>query len=214
MSNDLTLRISQSTTSDWRFICSQVTDWWLENQESIGGKGVVVEIDKTLLVHKTTTGVFGGVERGTGRSFTVPILLPKSGWQERGTLLPLIIRFIRPGSVVITDQWGAYKNLSDHGYTHLVANGSKDSEQPVDLDIKVHLQNIECLWEDLRWWVKQPGIRSQFFYQGLAKFLFVRTYEENDLLGHFFETAAHLYPHQGGKHHKQPPSRVVSEAAD
>lgn len=212
------LRISHCTSYDWRFICSQVTDCWFENQESIGGEGVVVEIDKTLLVHEASTvtkaWLFGGVERGTRRSFTVPILLPKGGWQERGTLLPLIIRFIRPGSIIITDNWAAYNNLNDHGYTHFVTNPSKDTVQSVDIDVKVHLQNIECLWTDLREWVKRPGTKSQFFYQGLAKFLFIRTYEEDNILGHFFETAAQLYPHQGGNRHKQPPSRGGSEAAD
>lgn len=211
------LRISHCTSYDWQFFCSQVTDTWFENQESIGGKGVVVEIDKTLLVHEAPSGqtkvwLFGGVERDSKKSFTVPILVPKDGWQERGTLLPLIIRFIRQGSVVMSDRWGAYNDLNDHGYVHYVTNPDQEAENL--LDTKIHLRNIECLWSDLREWTKQKGIKSHQFFPALARFLFIRAFEDADILTQFFEHAAQLYPHQGGNRHKLPPSRAGSEAAN
>ena len=39
------LEISRTTSVDWRSFCSEVTDHWLTEQNSIGGDGIVVEID-------------------------------------------------------------------------------------------------------------------------------------------------------------------------
>jgi transposase-like protein len=50
--------------------------------------------------------VFGGVERGTGKSFYVPVEN-----RSRDTLLPLIRRYILPGTTIISDCWRAYDAL-------------------------------------------------------------------------------------------------------
>lgn len=46
------LKISSRTSVDWRSFCSEVTDFWFTEQESIGGPGIVVEIDETLIVRR------------------------------------------------------------------------------------------------------------------------------------------------------------------
>ncbi|XP_037779366.1 uncharacterized protein LOC119575901 [Penaeus monodon] len=43
--------ISKTSSVGWSF-CSEVTQNWLQNQNSIGGAGVIVEIDETLLVRR------------------------------------------------------------------------------------------------------------------------------------------------------------------
>ncbi|XP_076045960.1 uncharacterized protein LOC143028154 [Oratosquilla oratoria] len=40
------LKWAPSTSINWRSFCSEVTDWWFDNQDSVGGEGVKVEIDK------------------------------------------------------------------------------------------------------------------------------------------------------------------------
>ena len=45
------LNISLRTSVDWRSFCLGMTDTWFNNQDSIGGKGVEVEIDETAIVH-------------------------------------------------------------------------------------------------------------------------------------------------------------------
>ena len=66
------LSMSSRTSTDWRSFCSEVTMSWMETQQSIGGPGVIVEIDETLLVRrKYESGrlvrkeawCFGGIER-------------------------------------------------------------------------------------------------------------------------------------------------------
>lgn len=44
--------MSKTTSVDWRSFCSEVTQYWLQNQNSIGGADVIVEINETLLVRQ------------------------------------------------------------------------------------------------------------------------------------------------------------------
>lgn len=50
----------------------------LDNQETIGGPGVKVEIDDTLFVRTKDKGgkvwIFGGIERNSKKCFIVPIV--------------------------------------------------------------------------------------------------------------------------------------------
>lgn len=95
------LKISEKTYHEWHCYCSQVTNLWFENQDRIGGPGLVVEIDKAVIECRQEKGgestqiwLFGGVERGTDRRFTVPLMVPLWGWTDRITVLPLVIRLV------------------------------------------------------------------------------------------------------------------------
>ena len=63
--------------------------------------------------------VFGGVERGSGRTFLVPV-------RDRtaDTLMAVIRAWIEPGTTVISDCWGAYRDLESQGYTNRTVNHS------------------------------------------------------------------------------------------
>ena len=216
------LQISSRTSVDWRSFCSEVTDFWFTEQESIGGPGVVVEIDETLIVRRkyergrvlSQVWLFGVIERRTKKRFVLPLVGPlgEAGRRDKGTLLPLIEKYIRRGSVIISDQWGAYNSITDLGYTHYTINHSENVVDPVHGDI--HTQHIERLWRDVKEWVKRPGIRSQFLYQYLARYLFVKAYNENALLHHFFVQAARLYPPQGANHREPEPVPRIDDTSD
>ena len=138
------------------------------------------------------SGCLGGVERISKKRFVIPLVGPVGEKRDKGTLLPLIKKFIRAGSIIVSDRWGAYHTLKDHGYTHYMINHSEHFVDPADCEI--HTQNIERLWRDVKEWVKRPGIRSRFLYQYLARYLFVKDQDEESLLHHFFLQAARLYP--------------------
>ena len=53
--------------------------------------------------------VLGAVDRNTGQCFLLPCPNNK---RDAATLLPLISRWILPGSVVYTDEWSAYNGLT------------------------------------------------------------------------------------------------------
>jgi len=77
----------------------------------LGGHGVIVEIDETVISkRKYNRGLvsnqqwfFGGVERGSGRCFLVPV-----DQRDASTLLPIIQKFIMPGTTIMSDCWAAY----------------------------------------------------------------------------------------------------------
>lgn len=102
-------KIDKRTAVDWNNFCREVVVFSsFQTQLQIGGHGIIVEIDESKIgKRKYHRGhpvegqwVFGGVERETNKCFIVPV-------QDRSkeTLLPLIKKYVRPGSVIISDFW-------------------------------------------------------------------------------------------------------------
>ena len=97
------------------------------DSEQIGGPGIEVEIDESKFgkrkYHrgKNVDGVwvFGGIERNSKRCF-FEIVEDRSA----STLIPIIKRYIKPGSIILSDCWKAYSSLKDEGYGHLTVNHS------------------------------------------------------------------------------------------
>lgn len=64
--------------------------------------------------------------------------------RSRRHLLPLILRHVRPGSTILSDEWRAYRGvLSNHGYRHFPVNHSRYFVDPVTGS---HTQNLERAW--------------------------------------------------------------------
>jgi hypothetical protein len=63
--------------------------------------------------------VFGGIERGTGRTF-----LFAAHDRSAETLIGLIKQWILPGTTIISDCWAAYISPREEGYTHFTVNHS------------------------------------------------------------------------------------------
>jgi transposase-like protein len=74
------------------------------------------------------------------------ILIPVKKRDGR-TLLPLIQKYILPGSIIRTDKWRGYNGLSSVGFAHLSVNHSKNHKNPVT---GVHINSIEGNWSDLK----------------------------------------------------------------
>ncbi|KHJ85310.1 hypothetical protein OESDEN_14967 [Oesophagostomum dentatum] len=79
------------------------------NRPILGGVGHVVEIDETFVTRRRYNRgrwirrhkrLFGGYERGSDESFQV--LVRK---RDAATLLKLIVRYIRPGTAIVSDCW-------------------------------------------------------------------------------------------------------------
>ena len=120
----------------------------LNSGMKIGGVGKTVEIDESKFGAKrkyqrgqVSEGpwVFGAIERGSQK-----VLLFRVPDRTRETLVHcLITTFIRPGTVIYSDQFTPYIPLNQLGYIHLSVNHSKNF---VDPDSGAHTNIREGLW--------------------------------------------------------------------
>lgn len=138
-----------TVTSIRRKLTNQLAEFLMLEPMVLGGPGVVVEIDESKFgkrkYHRGSRRdgqwVLGMVERGTGRCFLIPCPGNK---RDRATLIPLIMAFVRPGSVIMTDGWSAYTPLRNYGYYHFTCNHSiAQYRNPVT---GCHINTQEGLW--------------------------------------------------------------------
>ena len=126
---------SSKTICDfWKYFRQLVTSNIDEEDVIIGGPGIVVEIDESKFgKRKYHRGhrvegvwIFGGVERTPERK----IFAVKVEDRSMNTLVPIIQRHVRPGSIIHSDLWRAYHNLEQLGYEHLTVNHSVNFKDP------------------------------------------------------------------------------------
>lgn len=158
------LELSAKTVSKWMSFCRQTVDRFISNPVhalAIGGQFAIVEIDETMLCRRkynrgrmaSQIWLFGGIERstvGTGRAFAEIV-----ADRTQSTLIEIIQRRILSGTMIMSDGWGAYRNLSRYGYRHGVVNHSKNFVNPADSTI--HTQGIENFWGHLKRWLRRKG---------------------------------------------------------
>ncbi|RUS71559.1 hypothetical protein EGW08_020677 [Elysia chlorotica] len=114
-------------------------------QAPIGGPGVVVEIDETLITRRkynrgslpTQIWLFGGTEPVSKRTFLVPLTCDVAENRTKETLLPLITEYILPGTIIYSDAFSSYHDIKNLGYKHCVVNHSKNFVDPGDNNAKL-----------------------------------------------------------------------------
>ena len=89
--------------------------------------------------------------------------------RDRNTLIPIIQREVQLGSVIHSDEWPAYRNLDQLGYTHSTVN---HQENYVDPATGAHTQGIERSWLDAKIKIlkKMRGVPIQHFQSHLDHF--------------------------------------------
>ena len=181
------------TGVDWDSFCREVCEIAMfENSAKIGGEGKVVQIDESKFGkrkyhrghHVEGQWVFGGIEEDSRRSFLIAVEK-----RDEETLLPLIKKWIEPGTVIVSDCWKAYYNLEKHGYTHSTVNHSQEF---VNNQGK-HTNKIEGHWRQAK--VKLPpfGVRKHHFSSYLAEFMWRYTNKNKDLFAVFLEDVKKVY---------------------
>ncbi len=76
---------------------------------------------------------------------------------QQKTIKPLFERFLRPGSLVNTDEFMIYNRLEDWGFGHESVNhGAGEYAKDVDGDgvNEVHVNTLEGFWSLLRSWLR------------------------------------------------------------
>ena len=94
--------------------------------------------------------LFGGIERASKKRLVIALKTEDDDPLQRSAavLLPLIEKFIRKGSIIVSDCWRACSSLSEYVYVHHAIFHSENLVEPEDRE--VHNQNIERLWRDIR----------------------------------------------------------------
>ena len=130
----------------------QYSNWW---------QWIEVEIDKSKFgKRKYYHGhqvegqwVFGGREKyDKTKIFMIPVHKRK-----QKTLLPLIQKWIKPGSIIHSDCWKAYCNLNKMGYTHVTVNHSKEFKNQSNAACT---NCIESEWQHAKVYMPKYGVHK------------------------------------------------------
>ncbi|CAL4120768.1 unnamed protein product, partial [Meganyctiphanes norvegica] len=199
------LDITHTSSVAWRSSCSEVTQFWFNNQKPIGGENIVVEIDEILVAKKMEGGnckmkirLFGGIEHESKKCFVVPFVEENDTSVQlqrhnSSTLIQLIKKYIVQNSILYSDKWKAY-SLNKEGYIHKTVNCTNNIVHPKDLS--VHIQCIKRLLRDTKEWVRGPGFRKQYLKEYISRYLFIRQCRKGEELHNFLIETAKLYKAQ------------------
>ena len=176
------LKMSRKTVIEWtiffREACFTVM---MDSSESIGGNGVEVEIDESKFgKRKYYRGhrvegqwVFGRREKyDKTKVFMVPV-----SNRKKDTLLPLITKWIKPGSIIHSDCWKAYSQLNTMGYTHVTVNHSKEF---LNQENAACTNSIGSDWRHAKVMLPRYGVHRGLHAAYLAEFMWQRKYMNED----------------------------------
>jgi transposase-like protein len=140
--------VSKPTVTAFSGYFRQLVADSLDEQEClIGGPGIIVEVDESKFgKRKYNRGhrvegvwVVGGIERTEDRK----VFVIKVDSRDAQTLLGVLQRFVRPGSIIYSDMWRGYARITEelemehHCVNHSVEFVTADG---------VHTNTIEATW--------------------------------------------------------------------
>lgn len=145
----------------------------------IGGENVIVEVDEAKFGkrkfnrghHVEGCWILGGVERTPERK----AFLVEVSNRRAETLLNVISTYVNPGSIVYTDCFRSYSNLSDL-FEHYSVNHSINFVDPIT---GVHTNTIEGTWNGVKLRIRPRSRVSGSIDLYLAEFLWRRRKEGN-----------------------------------
>ena len=112
--------------------------------------------------------VFGAIERESGKCFFAVV-----DDRSQDTLIPIIQRYIAPGTTIISDCWRSYNSLKDLGYTHLTVNHSKNFKDP---DTGAHTNKIESTWHSLKASLPKTGTQKSLYDSYFSEYVVRKKY--------------------------------------
>ena len=154
------LGLAESTGVDWDSFCREVCEiTLLENSARFGGEGKIVQLDESKFgkgkshrgYHVEGQWVFGGIGQDSRKCFLVAVER-----RDEETLLPIIQKWIAPGTIIVSDCWKAYYNLEKHGYVHRTVNNSKEFVNENGDNTK----KIEGHWRQAKCKLPKFGVRN------------------------------------------------------
>ena len=169
----------ERTISDWvtqwqELMADQVVhqEWPMGRQ--VGGPGVVVQVDESFInkgkpatspfhcarhERRTARWVWGAVgEDGLGTGDVYITLLPEDVSSPRGApyLRSLLLALVAPGSIVVHDDWGAYRAIDwdKLPFQHEPCCVVNHSKEIINI-YGFHTNRIEAVWGVLKQWLRK-----------------------------------------------------------
>ena len=115
------------------------------------------------------------------------------GDRSKNTLFPLILKYIKPGTQIISDEWKAYSKLNDIGYKHRTVCHKRNFVAPENTTI--HTQNIECSWRYAKATYPERYTSESLRDGYLQEYLYRCKYKGPNFIHQFFKDIAKLYKH-------------------
>lgn len=190
---------STETVSDTYSYCREVCSQILakDGDTVVGGPNCIVEIDEAKFGKRKYnrgrlvegTWVFGGICRETKECFFVP--LPDHGRTEE-SLLGLISKHIKPGSIVHSDCFSSYQNLEEKlGHKHLTVNHSENFVDPIT---GCHTNTIESTWWSVKRSLRSSHTRRENFGDHLAEYIYFKKTAGDNQFAQFLYDIGRIYP--------------------
>jgi transposase-like protein len=168
-----------------RNICSYVVR---KDDLKLGGKGVIVEIDETLVAKvKYNVGkalkirqvwLFGLIDRATNKCFLT--IVPN---RKKETLLKIIKEKCLDYTTIMSDKWSAYGSIPELNFKHLTVCHSKNFKNPIT---GACTNAIEGLWSQFKKRIKEMnGVSRSQLQSYIDEFMFRQNYCEGDNINTF-----------------------------
>lgn len=184
------LKISKPTIIRWFFlfrrICTNVVKDWRICK--IGNSNSIVEVDECQIGRrkynrgreKEEIWVVGGIVRKSNPRICFLEIVQNRSME---TLTDVICRNVNFESIIMTDEWKGYNNITKKKYTHLKINHSKhfvDPENPL-----IHTQNIENMWKILRKTLSKKTNYSRLNFEAYLNEFVYRSRIRNNIFEYF-----------------------------
>ena len=127
---------------------------------------------------------------------TILYFFPVTNRSEEN-LIKIILRFIRPRSIIYSDCFSSYVNnrsfpkklkLDQYEYIHNFINHKKEFVSPLFKNIDTN--NVENLWKQVKKQIRKDGV-TRMFVPALARFYFLKTLcneEQNKIIKKEFQS--------------------------
>ena len=97
--------------------------------------------------------------------------------RKQNTLIPLIQKWIHPGSIIHSDCWKSYNKLAKLGYTHVTVNHSKEF---LNQENAACTNGIESDWRHAKVLMPRYGVHRGMHSGYLAEFMWKRKHMDKD----------------------------------
>ena len=191
--------LSDETISDYRSLFRdslKQREEKVEREEGpLGGENVCVQLDESKFgrrKHNRGRLVDGPwmlgmideppVDADKNAFYGMRIEICPDNKRDSATLIPLIQKHVQVGTTITTDQWGAYNELENLGYSHLRVN---HSENYVDPETGAHTQRIESCWRPLKYFLIRHSSRHEHLPHLIKEFLWRRRMRYRGDTDHF-----------------------------